>query len=119
MVAETHLVSVDYPDEQSRSKAVETHESRIDRPFRFHETYTYHEIQLFDSPISTLTSIDDDKTWNTLKTDQTGRGKLPGIVAVVQPVWGNKRIGRWRRSVRHDESKKYSQVSIKCMRQGM
>jgi hypothetical protein len=49
--------------------------------------------------LATLTSIDDDKTRDRLETDQTGRCKLPGIVAFVQPV----RIGLCGDVERHDE----------------
>lgn len=99
MRSESHFVAPDHPNEQGHGKGVETHESRVDSPFRLNEPCTTRERPSLSSIVATLTSIDDDKTWDRLETDQTGRCKLPGIVAFVQPV----RIGLRGDVERHDE----------------
>lgn len=87
MLPKSHLISPNNPNKQSHGERVKTHECAVDSPFRFDKTWTNCETTLLCSQVTVVTSIDNNKTRNRLKTDQTGRCELPGIITFVQPVW--------------------------------
>jgi hypothetical protein len=78
VLAKCCFVCPDDPTYQGRRERIEGHEARVDRPF------------LLDNA-----SVQDHQARDALQSDEGGRGQLPGIVALVQPV----RRGRTRGSV--------------------
>ena len=70
MFPECNLVGPDDPAYEDHREGVEAHKGGVDGPFAFDDA-----------------GVEDHQAWDGLQTDEGGSGHLPGIVALVEPVW--------------------------------
>ena len=70
MFPERDLVAPDDPADEDGREGVKSHEGGVDGPFALDDT-----------------GVQDGESGHGLQPDEGGRGHLPGIVALVEPVW--------------------------------
>lgn len=70
--AERHLVAPEHPADHDAGEGIKGHEGRVDGPFVLHPS-----------------RIENDKAWDRLQRDEGAGSQLPGVVARVEPGWGD------------------------------
>ena len=70
MVSKRNFVAPYHPANQDGGEGIEGHESGVDGPFALDDT-----------------GVQDGESWHRLQPDKGGSSHLPGVVALVEPIW--------------------------------
>ncbi len=70
MFSKRDFIAPNHPADEDGAKGIEAHEGGIDGPFALDDA-----------------CVQDHESWYRLQTDKGRSSHLPGIVALVEPVW--------------------------------